>query len=213
MTARNVRAYQTKGLIPPPTRSGRRSVYGAEHLQRLQAIERARSRGASLSLIAAHLAAGRPLEGDTLVDWNESDPGAAGAPDDRRRTLPATGPSGAATDIGPLLERLVIQRDATAQAQVEELVQAGIFRQDEGRVYTGRELAEALTDLQRQGLSLQVALGIAQRALRAAVPVAAALHDTVRSLNATGAAKSALGDVASSVMRYLISQPPPEPPA
>src|SRR5690349_14929704 len=77
MTARNVRAYQTKGLIPPPTRQGRRSVYGVEHLRRLQAIERARARGASLSLIANHLAEGRPLEGDTLIGW----PGdAAGQP-------------------------------------------------------------------------------------------------------------------------------------
>ena len=99
MTARNVRAYQTKGLIPAPSRSGRRSVYRGEHLQRLQAIEQARRRGASLSLIAAHLAAGRALDGDTLIDWQSDGP-----------TLTSR-PRSESHDIAPLLAQLDGQYD------------------------------------------------------------------------------------------------------
>ncbi len=61
MTVRNVRSYQTRGLIPPPQRQGRRSVYLEEHLRRLREIHSARQRGASLTLIAMHLSAGGNL--------------------------------------------------------------------------------------------------------------------------------------------------------
>jgi len=38
MTARNVRAYQSRGLIPPPALRGRTGYYNAEHLARLELI-------------------------------------------------------------------------------------------------------------------------------------------------------------------------------
>jgi DNA-binding transcriptional MerR regulator len=177
-------------------------VYGEEHLHRLQAIERARSRGASLSLIAAHLSAGRPLEDDTLVDWADEAPGHEHPPSE-----PARWPLPGAT---PVLTRLDIQRDATTQAHVEELVAAGVFRSEEGRVYTGRELAQALTELQRHGLPLQVALGIAQRALRAATPVVAALQDSARTMEAAGVGRGHLGTMACYMLRHLIIQHVPD---
>jgi DNA-binding transcriptional MerR regulator len=62
MTVRNIRAYQTRGLIPRPTREGRRSIYGSEHLQRLRQIKAARAHGATLALIRSHLRAGGNLE-------------------------------------------------------------------------------------------------------------------------------------------------------
>jgi DNA-binding transcriptional MerR regulator len=200
ITARNVRAYQTKGLIPPPARSGRRSVYGEEHLHRLQAIERARKQGASLSLIATHLSAGRSLDDGTLVDWGggDHDP----APEDPARA--------AATDLTLVLARLDIQRDAAAQEHVEELVAAGVFRSEEGRVFTGRELAQVLTDLQRQGLPLRVALGVAQRVLRMTTPVAAAIHESVRALEASNVTHGQLGTVACYMLRHLITHHVPD---
>src|SRR3954462_3970496 len=63
MTARNVRAYQTRGLLQPPLRAGRSSVYGAEHVRRLQQVQRARARGASLALLQTLIAEGRDLDG------------------------------------------------------------------------------------------------------------------------------------------------------
>ena len=76
MTARNVRAYQTRGLLQAPLRAGRSSVYGAEHVRRLQQVQRARARGASLALLQTLIAEGRDLDGV----WSE--PGRTAPPDD-----------------------------------------------------------------------------------------------------------------------------------
>ena len=62
MTIRNIRSYQTRGLIPRPSRDGRRSVYGPQHLERLQQIHAARAQGATLTLIRSHLRAGGNLD-------------------------------------------------------------------------------------------------------------------------------------------------------
>jgi len=50
-TVRNVRAYQDRGLIPPPERRGRTGVYGDDHLSRLRIIGQMLSRGYTLSSI------------------------------------------------------------------------------------------------------------------------------------------------------------------
>jgi DNA-binding transcriptional MerR regulator len=206
MTARNVRAYQTKGLIPPPGRQGRRSVYGVEHLRRLQAIERARARGASLSLIASHLAEGNALDDDTLVGW-QSPPDRGGSEAERRPVRSRR------SEIGTLLAGLDHQRDPVAQARVEELLAAGVFVQEGRRVYTGRDLATAMTALQRQGLPVAIALGVAQRAMTAALPVAEAVRESVDGFGAvTASATSHLREVAVCVVRHVVSGQPAGPP-
>jgi DNA-binding transcriptional MerR regulator len=50
-TTRNVRAYQTRGLLPPPKLVGRVGYYGEEHLVRLRLIARLQERGYSLAAI------------------------------------------------------------------------------------------------------------------------------------------------------------------
>jgi len=207
MTARNVRAYQTKGLIPPPTRQGRRSVYGVEHLRRLQAIERARSRGASLSLIASHLAQGHPLDEDTLIGW-----GPGGRPADPGGGEPRSNGGGRRaarahrTDIAALLAALDHQRDPTAQASVEELIAAGVFQLEGRRVYTGRDLAAALTALQRQGLPIEAALGIAQRSMAAAGTIADAVRQSLgRHAVIADTASVHLGELAVCVVRHVVA--------
>lgn len=87
MTARNVRAYQTRGLLQPPRREGRASVYGAEHVERLLQVQRARDRGASLRLLRTLIAEGRDLDGV----W---DPGPAGPPGASADGSPAGSPVG-----------------------------------------------------------------------------------------------------------------------
>lgn len=52
MTVRNVRAYQDKGLIPPPEIRGRTGIYGDAHLARLRMIGPLLARGYSLGNIA-----------------------------------------------------------------------------------------------------------------------------------------------------------------
>jgi DNA-binding transcriptional MerR regulator len=56
-TARQVRAFQTQGLLPRPTLVGRSGMYGTEHLDRLRAIRRLQSEGFSVAGIAALLRA------------------------------------------------------------------------------------------------------------------------------------------------------------
>jgi DNA-binding transcriptional MerR regulator len=56
MTPRNIRAHQSRGLLPPPTRSGRIAYYGEEHAQVLLRIKELQARGYNLAAIAALLA-------------------------------------------------------------------------------------------------------------------------------------------------------------
>ena len=55
-TVRNVRAYQDRGLLPPPRREGRVGVYSDVHLARLTLIGRLLERGYSLANIAELIA-------------------------------------------------------------------------------------------------------------------------------------------------------------
>lgn len=58
VTARNVRAYQSLGLLAGPRLAGRVGLYSAEHLDRVRAIRRLQARGFSLAgikeLLEAH---------------------------------------------------------------------------------------------------------------------------------------------------------------
>jgi DNA-binding transcriptional MerR regulator len=50
-----IRYYQSIGLLPPPTRSGRKALYSRAHLERLTKIKELRSKGWSLKAISAFL--------------------------------------------------------------------------------------------------------------------------------------------------------------
>lgn len=52
LTVRNVRSYQSRGLIPPPDVQGRIGYYGAEHLARLALIREMQAQGFNLAAIA-----------------------------------------------------------------------------------------------------------------------------------------------------------------
>ncbi|HVX22725.1 MAG TPA: MerR family transcriptional regulator [Acidimicrobiales bacterium] len=56
-TVRNVRAYQDRGLIPPPRRQGRLGIYSDAHLARLRMIGTMLDRGYTLANIAELVAA------------------------------------------------------------------------------------------------------------------------------------------------------------
>jgi DNA-binding transcriptional MerR regulator len=67
MTARNIRAYRERGLLPEPQIRGRKGFYGPEHLTRLRLIRDLMERGFSLESIR-HLIERAPEEslGDAL---------------------------------------------------------------------------------------------------------------------------------------------------
>ncbi len=55
VTSRNIRAHQTRGLLPPPQMAGRVGYYDEEHLVRLRYISGLQDRGFSLAAIQALL--------------------------------------------------------------------------------------------------------------------------------------------------------------
>ncbi len=66
ITTRNIRAYQDKGLLPPPVIVGRTGWYDEGHLARLRVINRLLGRGFSLAAIGDLLAS--YAEGRDLAD-------------------------------------------------------------------------------------------------------------------------------------------------
>lgn len=51
VTSRNIRAYQTRGLLRPPAVEGRRGLYGEEHVARLKLIRDMQAAGFNLAAI------------------------------------------------------------------------------------------------------------------------------------------------------------------
>ena len=56
-TVRNIRAYQERGILPPPRRQGRVGLYGASHLARLKIIGSMLARGYTIANVAELVAA------------------------------------------------------------------------------------------------------------------------------------------------------------
>ena len=77
MTVRNIRAYQARGLLPPPVVDGRVGFYTEVHRERLRMIRRLRSEGFNLVAISALLTGVVPVTTGTqptvsLVQDNRS---------------------------------------------------------------------------------------------------------------------------------------------
>src|SRR5438270_4430121 len=51
MTVRNIRAHQSRGLLPPPVVRGRTGYYGPDHLARIELIRELQSEGFNLESI------------------------------------------------------------------------------------------------------------------------------------------------------------------
>src|SRR5918998_2365396 len=51
MTVRNIRAHQSRGLLPPPEVRGRTGYYGPDHVARLELIQELQAEGMPLELI------------------------------------------------------------------------------------------------------------------------------------------------------------------
>lgn len=91
VSARNVRAYIERGLLPPPRIVDRRSVFDSGHVQRMLAIQRLQREGFSLQGIATLLDAwqeGSSL--DDLVGFDRPPPAAGVARPDAASLFPAT---------------------------------------------------------------------------------------------------------------------------
>ena len=82
MTVRNVRAYASRGLLPPPTLRGRTGLYDDEHLARLTLIQQMLAEGYTLAAVERVLAraplgvtsAGLALHRALLTPWLTEEP-------------------------------------------------------------------------------------------------------------------------------------------
>ena len=59
MTVRNIRAHQSRGLLPPPEVRARTGYYGPEHVARLRLIQELQGNGYNLAAIKDLVDAGR----------------------------------------------------------------------------------------------------------------------------------------------------------
>jgi len=158
MTPRNVRAYQTRGLIPRPSREGRRSVYTGEHVRQILAIQRARAEGASLELLTGVVAGGGSIDRDDGAWLPGSRTGRQGRHVRR-------------SDLQPLLNRLTSAGATNAHQTVEQLSQIGLVRHQAGRTLVGRDVATSMTALRRQGFPAAAVLSVALQAALLAAPL------------------------------------------
>lgn len=67
MTSRNIRAYQSSGLMPAPRLRGRTGYYAAEHLDRLRLIQELQAEGFSLKTIQRLLVSWGGSSGEMLT--------------------------------------------------------------------------------------------------------------------------------------------------
>ncbi|MDX6207113.1 MAG: hypothetical protein QOF39_3170 [Frankiales bacterium] len=79
MTVRNIRAYQARGLLPPPLVDGRVGYYSQLHRERLTMIRRLRAEGFNLVAISALLTGAVPVTTSAAEPTGGTDLSDAGA--------------------------------------------------------------------------------------------------------------------------------------
>lgn len=147
MTVRNVRAYQSRGLLPPPTVTGRVGVYGDEHLERLRAVRALQKDGFNLVAIVSLLATGNQ-EAERV-----------------RRLRPR---ELAKVSVGPLAEISVEGQEALegeGDGDLDGYVRDGILRQlPDGRYAAATPaLLAAARRLRSHGVSYPTMAGVLER--------------------------------------------------
>jgi DNA-binding transcriptional MerR regulator len=162
MTARNVRAHQSRGLVPPPRLRGRTGYYGTEHVTRLEQIRDLQQQGFNLEAIKRLLAAGgAPDEALGFVS-------ALVAPFGDERPQVVDGPA--------LLERWGEQLTPELVERVERL--GFVRRLDDGRFeIRSPRLERAAQELADLGVPFEVAVNITATLREHSEAVAAAFVD------------------------------------
>lgn len=173
MTTRNVRAHQSRGLVPPPEIEGRTGYYGAQHVRRLNQIRQLQDEGLNLAAIAMVLADGTLTR--ALVE-----PFVVEEPID--------------LTIDELLEHLGIGIDDPGVERALELGFAELL--DDGRVHIATpELLRASRDLSELGVPLEAQLDAVAVVRQATADVAGAFMDLAEEHLVARVAVEAGGDI------------------
>jgi DNA-binding transcriptional MerR regulator len=163
MTVRNIRAHQTRGLLPPPTVRGRTGYYGEEHVARIELTREMQADGLNLEAIRRVLDSGH---------------GSAAAIFDFTRTLraPFEDEAPEIVDAGELTK---IWGDAADPRLTRRAEKLGVFRTlPDGQVEViSPRLLRAAAELAELGIGPEGALVTAEKLRRHADGAARAFVD------------------------------------
>ncbi|HEX4871233.1 MAG TPA: MerR family transcriptional regulator [Nevskiaceae bacterium] len=144
-TVRNVRAYQERGLLPPPERRGRKGIYTEAHLARLRLINRLLERGYTLANI-----------GELVQSWEQGRDLTEVLGLERALTLPFSQETPRHYSMVELLRRFGPDLRPGDLARVIEL---GLLRR-EGLEFVAPDprMIEVASELVREGIPLKALL-------------------------------------------------------
>jgi DNA-binding transcriptional MerR regulator len=160
MTARNVRAHQSRGLIPPPRLEGRTGYYGPEHVRRLELIHDLQGQGFNLGSIKRLIAQDRPEAVGDALDFT------------RTLTTPFGDEQPRVVEVGELVERWGDQLTPDLIRRIQELGWARDLGDGRFEMVSPR-LERASEELAELGVPLATAVDITERIRHHAEAVAA----------------------------------------
>ena len=165
MTVRNIRAHQSRGLLPPPALRGRTGYYGAEHVARLELIQELQAEGFNLELIKRLLDGAGGSSGEVLRFKQ-----ALAQPFGRTRSRQTSASRSSSPQWG-----------TADPALLDRALSLGLVRQlPDGRFEVpSPRLAKAGRELQRLGVPLERSLEITATVREHADRIAADLHRPV----------------------------------
>ncbi|MFV0458677.1 MAG: MerR family transcriptional regulator [Actinomycetales bacterium] len=163
MTARNVRAYQQRRMLPAARRNGRRLMYSWEHVTRLRLIRTLHSRGLSLRVIEDLIARGAH-EHELARIAQEATPGTS------RVRVP----------VGDLSVEMLRSRNPSAMS---ELVEAGVVHLKDGELVASSGGLGVAGALIAKGVDIQTVYRVVLIASRAAHNTATRLRTEIADLD------------------------------
>src|SRR3954468_5720100 len=160
MTVRNIRAHQSRGLLPPPEIEGRTGYYTHDHVARLELIAEMQADGFNLAAIQKLLTNAAGAESEVLgfkralTSWEEEEP--------------------EFVTVDELVERLKIDADAPDPKLLDRAIKLGcVIDLGEGNFQiTSPTLFRAAEELRDMGVPTQTLLAVLDRLDRASQTVA-----------------------------------------
>jgi DNA-binding transcriptional MerR regulator len=161
MTVRNVRAHQSRGLLPPPEIRGRTGYYGPEHVARLELVKDLQAEGFNLEAIRRIVARTPGSSSAAVLDFT------------RALAQPFTDEPGEVVDADHFTERW---GDGATLEHLERAQRLGFVRSlGDGRFeVVSPRLEEASSELARLGVPLDVALDLTETLKRHSEAIAKA---------------------------------------